>query len=379
MGADVVAWLERLVAHPTVSDRPLLACAADIAERCEALGFRIERFVDPLDPGKCTVLASIGPEGTDGLVLSGHMDVVPVVGQPWTTDPFRLTRRDDTLVGRGSADMKGFIAATLVALERIAAAEYTRELVLVWTHDEEIGCKGSAAFVEALGEVHRPFPKATLIGEPTSFQVLRMHPGHVAVEVEVDGLAAHSSRPDLGLNAIEGAAEVVRIVSELAAQLALEPADLPELERPVVAVNTATIHGGAAINIVPDRCVLQLGYRPLPGQGSTEVFERLQARIATSDIADRTRARVLRVTPAMLTPKGTHLEHTLCSHSPHPHVGAATFATDGGNLARLGMQPLVFGPGDINVAHKADEFVPVGELHHAVDVIEAVVRTHCTG
>lgn len=378
MEADVVTWLERLVAHPTISNRPLLAAADDIATRCETLGFRIERFVDPNDAGKCTVLASIGPEGTDGLVLSGHMDVVPVEGQPWTTDPFRLTRRGDTLVGRGSADMKGFIAATLVALERIPASSYTRELVLVWTHDEEIGCKGSAAFVEALGEVHRPFPKAALIGEPTSFQVLRMHPGHVAVEVEVGGLAAHSSRPDLGLNAIEGASEIVRIVAALAADLALEPADLPELERPIVAVNTATIHGGSAINIVPDRCVIQIGYRPLPGQRSTEVFERLQDRLRGSEIAERASARLLRITPAMLTPRDTPLEHTLCSHSPHPHVGAATFATDGGNLARLGMQPLVFGPGDINVAHKADEFVPIAELHRAVDVIEAVVRQHCT-
>jgi acetylornithine deacetylase len=376
---DVVRWLERLVAHPTTADQPILACASDIATRCEQLGFRVERFLDPVDATKCTVVASIGPAGTDGLVLSGHMDVVPTDGQPWTSDPFRLTRRDDRLVGRGSADMKGFIAATLCALERLRPDDYVRELVLVWTHDEEIGCKGSAAFVDAVlaDPSSRRFPTATLIGEPTSFQVLRMHPGHVAVAFDVAGLAAHSSRPDLGINAIEGVADVIRVVRDVAAELAQEPADLPELERPVVAVNVARVHGGTAINIVPDAARVEIGYRPLPGQDAHTVFHRLHERVGALGFGDRLGAEVIRTTPAMLTPSGTPLEATLCAHAAHPHVGAATFATDGGNLARLGMQPLVFGPGDINVAHKADEFVPVAELHRAVDVIEAVVRRHC--
>lgn len=377
MAADVIDWLTRLVAHPTTADHPILECAADIADAVERLGFRVERFMDPFDDQKCTIVASIGPAGTDGLVLSGHMDVVPTAGQPWTSDPFVLTRRGDTLVGRGSADMKGFIAATLCALERIAAKEYKRELVLIWTHDEEIGCKGSAAFVEAVGTLERSFPTAALIGEPTSFQVLRMHPGHVAVAFDVAGLAAHSSRPDLGLNAIEGAADVVALVREVARELAAEPQDLPELERPVVAVNVARIHGGSAINIVPDSATVEVGYRPLPGQDAHAVFHRMTDRLRQLQLDDRLKARVIRTTPAMLTPAGTPLQATLCEHSPHPHVGAATFATDGGNLSLLGMKPLVFGPGDINVAHKADEFVPVGELHRAIDVVEAVVRRHC--
>ncbi len=373
--ADVVRWLDRLVAFPTVSDRPLLDCAAVIAERCEALGFRIERFTDPKDAGKCTVVATLGPPGTEGLTLSGHMDVVPVEGQDWTTDPFRLSERHGALYGRGTADMKGFIAATLVALERIPSTAYTRELALIWTHDEEVGCKGSAALVDALRETERPFPRATLIGEPTSFRILRMHPGHVAVEIEVTGRSAHSSRPDLGTNAIEGAADVIERIRGLAAELALEPAALPEMERPIVPVNIATIHGGVAINLVPDRCVIQLGYRPLPGQAPDAVFERLRDRLAP--LGDGVRARILRITPGMLTPPGTPLEQALQPHSPHGQVGAAGFATDGGNLAALGLEPLIFGPGSIDVAHRADEHIPLDELHRAVDIIEALVRQRC--
>jgi acetylornithine deacetylase len=374
---DPIGLLRTLVAYPTVSDRPILACAADVAQRCADLGFRVERFMDPRDAQKCSVIASIGPMGTDGLILSGHMDVVPVDGQPWTSDPFVLTERDGKLLGRGSADMKGFIAATLCALQRIRPAEYVRELVLIWTHDEEVGCRGSAALADHLLATPRPLPSHALIGEPTDFKVLRMHPGHVAIELIVHGAAAHSSRPDLGVNAIEGAARVVEAVRSIADELVREPADLPELERPVVAVNTASIHGGSVINVVPDHVVIQVGYRPLPGQDPEAVYQRIRARVQELALPAGFESRVLRVTPALLTPRHTPLEHCLAEHADHAEVGAATFATDGGNLARLGVRSLVFGPGDINVAHSADEFVPAVQLLRAVDMIEAVVRRHC--
>jgi acetylornithine deacetylase len=304
------------------------------------------------------------------------MDVVPVLGQLWTSDPFLLTERDGMLYGRGSADMKGFFAATLSALARIRPDAYQRELVLIWTHDEEVGCLGSAQLTDHLQATGHSLPRACLIGEPTDFQVLRMHPGHVAIELAVVGRAAHSSRPDLGLNAIEGAARLVAVASAFADELATEQVDIPEIEKPWVAFNIATIEGGNAINIVPDRCVIRIGYRPLPGMGSDEVFERLVDRIPDA-LRPRTTARVLRRTPSLLTPRGTPLESSLARHALHDHVGAASFATDGGNLSRLGMQPLVFGPGSITVAHQPDEHIPLSQLHQAVDVIEDVVRHAC--
>ncbi|MFT4628882.1 MAG: acetylornithine deacetylase [Myxococcota bacterium] len=373
---QVVEDLTRLVAFPSVSDRALDDLAAWLAARLEDLGFTVDRFPDPTQPGKSSLIASIGPKNTDGLVLSGHMDVVPVADQPWTSDPFRLVERDGRLFGRGAADMKGFFAATLGALARIPRQAYRRELVLIWTHDEEVGCLGSAVLVDALAGTGRTFPSACLIGEPTDFQVLRMHPGHVAIELEVTGRSAHSSRPDLGINAIEGASRLVSEAVSLAKELGEEHADIPELERPWVALNVASIHGGTAVNIVPDRCSIRVGYRPLPGMGTDEVFERMIERVPT-DLKSRTVARVLRRTPALLTPAGTPLEGELAEHALHHAVGAASFATDGGNLARLGMLPLVFGPGSITVAHQPDEYIPVDQLVRAVDVIEGVVRRRC--
>jgi acetylornithine deacetylase len=365
--------LARLVAWPTVSDRPVDGIAAELAERFEAVGMRIERLDAP-EPGKCNLVCSAGPAGTDGIVLSGHMDVVPVEGQPWTSDPFRLTRAGDRLVGRGACDMKAFLAATVEALTRTPPRDLKRELVLVFTHDEEVGCLGSRWLADRFAAEQRPIPRLALIGEPTSFRMLRMHPGHVAARITCQGLAAHSSKPDLGRNAIRLAAKVVDALDGLADRWRRDVRFADLLERPFVVLNVATIRGGTAVNIVPDTCVVELGFRPLPGMAPEALFAELRAVVEPLGAVT---AELSRITPAMLTPAGTPLEAILRPWASAPEPAAASFATDGGNFERLGIQTLVFGPGSIDVAHKADEYVPIAELHRAVDVVDEVVSRRC--
>ncbi len=358
--------LARLVAYPTVSDRPVVGIAAYIAERCEAAGMRVERFEAP-EPGKVNLVCSMGPVGTDGIVLSGHMDVVPVEGQPWSSDPFKLTERGGKLYGRGSCDMKAFVAATMEALPRLPTLE--RELVLVWTHDEEVGCLGSRDLVTTLAG--RALPSMCLIGEPTSFRILRMHPGHVAVRIVCVGKAAHSSKPDLGESAIRKAGKVIERLDQLADDWSRDVHFADMLERPFVVLNIGKIRGGVAVNVVPDVCVLEVGFRPLPGMDEVALVAMLAERIAPWATVELQRS-----TPAMLTPVGTALEVLLRPYS----VGvpaAASFATDGGNLCKLGMAPLIFGPGSIDVAHQANEYVPVDELHRCVDVVAEIVARRC--
>lgn len=372
----VVDDLATLVAFPTVSNRPLTELAAFVAQRWEDLGFTVERF-EADEPGKCNLVASMGPTGTDGLVLSGHMDVVPTEGQPWTGDPFRLRTAGDRLIARGTADMKGFLAAVLQGLATVDLARLDRELVLIWTHDEEVGCQGSGALAEAW-PTDRPLPRACWIGEPTDFRVLRMHAGHVAVHVDVHGEAAHTSKPHLGRNAVELAAEVVAIVTAYARELAGSPQhDLP-LERPWVPLSAVRIHGGTAINVIPDHCRVDLGYRPLPGMDPHVVFEGLQARLdaALGPRRADVHAHLGTVTPSMLTPPDTPLEGLLHHHAV-PGPVAAPFATDGGHLARMGTAPLVFGPGAIDVAHKADEWIAAPDLLRTVDLVGEVVHARC--
>lgn len=379
--ATVLDDLARLIAFPTVSNRPVTELAAFVAGRLEDLGFAVDLYAsDDMPgggiPGKVNLVASIGPEGTEGLTLSGHMDVVPTENQPWSTDPFVLTRRGDRVLGRGTADMKGFLAAVLQALDARRGATFHRQLALVWTHDEEVGCLGSARLVQQLAKEERRFPSACLIGEPTDFQILRMHPGHVAFDVHFTGAAAHSSRPDLGTNAIEAAADAIIAVRQLARELESETAHEGHFARPWVAMNTGCIHGGSAVNIVPDRCSVQIGYRPMPGMSSDDVFERVRQRINGLELEAEIEYRLIRTTPSMLTPANTPLATLLADHA-NKGMESATFATDGGNLRKLGMLPLVFGPGSIEVAHKADEFVEIEALHKAVDVVGAVIDARC--
>lgn len=373
--------LARLVAFDTTSHRPTSALAAWLAEQLEGLGFAVEEVAGDAEAGKSNLIARRGPPGTDGLTLSGHMDVVPTEGQPWSSDPFVLTERDGRWFGRGTADMKGFFAATLAALRRLAGAQFARELVCVWTYDEEVGCLGSARLASALSAKGERLPSACLIGEPTDFRILRMHPGHTAVQLDFEGRAAHSSRPDLGANALEAAAASVMALRALARSWEQERAFEGMFERPWVAMNVARLHGGSAINIVPDQASLQVGFRPMPGMDPEalhgQIAEAAARALRAEGLDVRMHARILRITPALLTPEGTPLQGLLCEHT-HVHApGAASFATDGGNLTRLGALPLVFGPGSITVAHQADEYVPVADLHRAVDVIEAVVRRRC--
>ncbi len=365
--------LARLVAWPTVSDRPVTGIAAELADRFSAVGMRVERLDAP-EPGKCNLICSAGPIGTDGVILSGHMDVVPVEGQPWSSDPFVLSRRGDRLYGRGACDMKAFLAAIVEALERTPPRNLKRELMLVFTHDEEVGCLGSRAIADQFTASARPIPRLAVIGEPTSFRMLRMHPGHVAVRIRCGGLAAHSSKPDLGRNAIRLAARVIDALEALAERWRREVRFADLLERPFVVLNIATIRGGTAVNIVPDACVIEVGFRPLPGMAPEALYAELRAEVEPLGAVT---TELVRVTPAMLTPAGTPLEAILRPYATAPETGAAAFATDGGNFERMGIQTLVFGPGSIDVAHKADEFVPVDELHRAVDVVDELVGRRC--
>lgn len=365
----LVSDLATLINFPTVSRDPVDAIAAHLAERLEAVGFDTRMSWTDRTSGKCNVVARKGPELPGGLCLSGHMDVVPTEGQPWTSDPFTLTERDGSLYGRGTADMKGFIAAATRAVESFGSREFRRPLWIVWTHDEEIGCQGSAALVDR-GEMGGMLPEACLIGEPTGFQILRQHAGHVAVGVDVTGRAAHTSKPHLGINAIDAAAEVIRATAGVRDALARSGRPVP--------MSVARIHGGEAVNVVPDHCHLDIGFRPLPGMDARAIFDQLRDAIDRIDIAHAgITCTIEGIAPSLLTEEGTALQHALMAHADTPETGTAPFATDGGNLARLGMRPLVFGPGSIDVAHRADEYITVEALGRAEQIVHRLVHDMC--
>jgi len=389
MPEGLVPTLARLVAEPSVSDRPVDGVAALLAERAEAAGMRVE--LRQTSPGKVNVLASAGPEGTDGLLLSGHMDVVPVTDQRWTSDPFRLAERDGLLVGRGACDMKGFLAAVSVAVHALPVRRLRSELVLLWTHDEEVGCAGSAALVnqlqaEARAGRARPLPRPAIIGEPTDLRPCRLHPGHSSFVILCQGRSAHSSRPALGLNAIGLAMRAAAVVEAFAADLAEVRAHADLLESPFTIINLGQIHGGTAINIVPERCELRVGVRPLPGVELSALLAELADRLGHLRASARASGGDIELQPlqeaaALLTrPDCAHLHEVgalarAAGRDPTP-VGVP-FATDGGNLARLGLEPVIFGPGRIDQAHRPDESIPLADLQLTVDLLGRLMHQRC--
>jgi acetylornithine deacetylase len=374
--ARVVDTLARLVAYPTVSDRPVTEIAAYLAQLSQDAGFEVTQL--PTGPGKSNVIARAGPRGEGGLVLSGHMDVVPTEGQDWSTDPFRLTERDGALVGRGTADMKGFIAAVHAALVGFPITRLRREIVLIWTHDEEVGCLGARELVDRWANTLDPLPPDAWIGEPTDLHVCHMHPGHTTMDIHCTGRPAHSSRPELGLSAIHLAGEVLEILRGVASRWRAHPSDTPGLPSPHTVMNVGHICGGSAINIVPEHCSLSVGIRPLPGQDGIALIAEIEAALhpLTTDAAQqggKITLSIRQASPPMLTDPDTPLAAALLPHASGPDLQGVPFATDGGHLNRLGTRCLIFGPGSIDVAHRPDESVPAQALEQTVGIVRQVL------
>ena len=220
MRLDNTDLLERLIGHDTVSRNSNLPLVDFLCEYLDRPGIRIERHPSP-DGTKANLVVAMGPdidEERRGLVLSGHMDVVPADEDDWRSDPFRLTRVDDTLVGRGTSDMKGFVAIAANAVAALDPAKLLHPLVLIFTYDEEVGTVGAKHFADTWPEP-RQLPKSAIIGEPTSLRVIRMHKGHINLRLTSQGTAAHSGYPHLGLNAIEPVGRVIVALSDLRREL----------------------------------------------------------------------------------------------------------------------------------------------------------------
>jgi acetylornithine deacetylase len=372
--------LGRLVAFDTTSrnsNLPLADCLCDYLDRP---GVRIARNPSA-DGRKTNVVVWIGPEPDGdrrGLVLSGHMDVVPAEEDGWHSPPFTLTDGGDRWVGRGACDMKGFVALAANLAAEARAERWRAPLVLVFTYDEEVGTLGAKRLTESFPDA-AALPRSAIIGEPTSLRVARAHKGHFKMRVVLHGVAAHSGYPHLGINAIEPAGRVTVALSRLRRELEAEPAPNRELfpEVPYVPLNVGTIHGGSAINVVPDRCAVELGARPLPGIASEELIERVSRAVHEAAAPFEPEIELLSDSPALLLDEGAQIHRYLCGLTGQSAGASVSFATDAGWLQRLGIDCAIFGPGSIEVAHKPNEHLPKDQLAAAREPLEQAIRRFC--
>ncbi|MCS6926913.1 MAG: M20 family metallopeptidase, partial [Candidatus Binatia bacterium] len=317
---------KRLVAFDTVSSKSNVEAMEYLGAHLDDRGFRVSlQRSDVGGVAKANLLACAGPAEPDGLIISGHVDTVPFEEQPgWTRDPLRLEVDDHRVYGRGTSDMKGFLAQCLDAAGRLDLSSLRRPLVFVFTADEEIGCLGAARllphFTELLGEI--PLPRLAWIGEPTSYQVFHTHKGVVLFSVTVRGRGGHSSVPEQGVNAIAVAGKVIETIGRYQAELRTQrsPA-FAELfpESPYTTVNFGRISGGTAANMIAEECTVSVSYRPLPQTDPLEVYREIVRRLDLLDGRDygsphHSATIVVSqpfVVPPLLSPRGTSLERVL--------------------------------------------------------------------
>ncbi|MGX6648684.1 acetylornithine deacetylase [Maricaulaceae bacterium MS644] len=360
-------WLSELVAFDTTSRTSNLAFIAHVEAFLESLGARCERSYSD-DGSKSNLHAVLGPDADGGVVLSGHSDVVPVDGQAWTSDPFILVEREGKLYGRGSCDMKGFIACALAAAPDFAKAPLKRPVHFAFSYDEEIGCIGAPRMIEMMA-AKTPRPSCVIVGEPTLMQVVTGHKGLYSVRVEVHGKEAHSSLVESGACATTAAVRLMnQLVEESQALKAAAPADSP-FDPPYGTLTIGQMGGGTAINILARHAWFEALMRPAPWDDGPGLGRRLMESAAALQAELRVRAPEARVEVSILSNvpplkpeidgEAEQLARQLTGDNS-PRVVA--YGTEGGQFQEAGFSTIVCGPGSIEQAHQADEFVAIEQL-----------------
>jgi acetylornithine deacetylase len=365
--STVQELLARLVAFDTTSAKSNLPLVGFVRDYLDGHG--VSSMLTPSPNGqKASLFASTGPKAAGGIGLSAHSDCVPVTGQSWGSDPFTLELRDGRLYGRGACDMKGFLACVLASVPCFTAAPLREPIHIILSYDEEVGCTGVRPLIARLGH-DLPRPRAIIVGEPTSMAVIDAHKRIDAYTTTVTGREAHSSLPQLGVNAISVAAELIEKIDRIGVGLA-EAGTNDRFDPPASTVQVGTIEGGTAPNIVPKTCKFQWQVRSLPEADPDFVPRRLAAfagekllpRMQVVAPAAAIETRQQGSVPAFLAKPGSVAVALAGSLTGANSTSTVSFATEAGLFEEAGCPTVICGPGDIEQAHAADEFVTLAQL-----------------
>jgi acetylornithine deacetylase len=372
--------LERLVAFDTTSHLSNLALIEWVERYLAGHGIASRRIVSD-DGAKANLLATIGPASEGGVVLSGHTDVVPVAGQAWSSDPFVLVEREGRLFGRGSCDMKGFLALALAAVPDFLDAGLKRPAHLAFSYDEEIGCFGAPAMIDLIGR-ELPRPALVVVGEPTSMEVVSGHKGIGFWRVTVTGREAHSSRTDLGVSAVMGAARLMGELAAIAERLtrAADPASIFLPKGPTLTIGT--VAGGTAGNILARQCVFQFDLRGLPDDGSRaalggffDLARQIDAEIKVQAPEGGVVVEQLADVPPLRADPASEAEafvRRLAGDNGPARV--ASFASEAGQFQGAGLPAVLCGPGSIDQAHQPDEYVDITQMQRGAAFMARLVE-----
>ncbi len=373
---DTKALLRHLIAFPTVSTDSNLAMIAFLAERLEAVGARVEVHEDATGT-KANLFATLGPEVDGGILLSGHSDVVPVADQDWTTDPFEMVERDGRLYGRGTCDMKGFIAAAVAMAPFYAERVSNRPIHFAFTHDEETGCLGAQALAPIL-RARSVRPGVAIIGEPTSMRIIEGHKGCYEYSTHFTGLEGHGSAPDRGVNAVEYAVRYVARLLDLKERLQARAPANGRFDPPWTTINTGALTGGVAHNVIPGKARVDWEMRPVQHGDADFVkadlrdycahtlLPAMRAVMPDADIVTEVIGEVDGLIPA----DENEAKEIFMELTGANGADTVAFGTEAGIFQALGMSAVVCGPGSIEQAHKPDEYLALDQLEECLAMLE---------
>ena len=383
-GAPVsIEMIRRLVAFPTVSRDSNLELIHYARDYLQDLGAELRLTYDD-ERRKANLFATLGPAGQPGIVLSGHTDVVPVEGQAWDTDPFQVVEKDGKLYGRGTCDMKSFVAVALALAPEFARRGLKTPLHFAFSYDEEVGCIGVGRLISDLARAGIK-PKSCIVGEPTQMQPVIAHKGKHGYRCTVSGYACHSAYAPQGVNAVEAAAEAVAFLKGMARRYRDQGPYDRSFDIAHTTVHTGVIRGGTALNIVPHECVFDFEFRHLPGDDPDQLLAEFRQYVATK-LEPEMRAvhsdTGFTITPLSVLPvldSGPEAEIVGLAQelSGNSEIGKVSFGTEASRFQRAGIPTVVCGPGSIEQAHKPNEFVTVDQVLQCEQFMHRLMRRVC--
>lgn len=363
--AEQVSFLARLVAHDTTSSKSNLLLIDDVEAWLREHGAETRRVWNG-DRTKANLYAVVGPRLEGGVVLSGHTDVVPVDGQDWTADPFTLTERGGKLYGRGTADMKAFSAIALSLVPQMGALK--RPIIFALSYDEEIGLLGAPHMIAEIRD-KLPAPSAVIVGEPTMMKVIDGHKGIASFRTTVQGFTTHSSQTDRGVSAVEAAARLIAKISAMRDARAASADPASPFAPPATTMTVNVVRGGTQVNIMAGSCVFDWDCRVIPGDSAAAAFAEFTAFAREVEAAMRERADCCRIATQRLSdapplaPSADNPAADLAKAiTGRNSTGAVSYCAEAGQFQEAGFSAVICGPGSIDQAHQADEYLSLDQL-----------------
>ena len=376
---SAISMIDRLVGYDTISSKSNLALIDDIEAWVNDQGIETRRTWNS-DRTKANLWFTLGPKDRGGVIISGHVDVVPVEGQDWQTDPFSVVRKDGKLFGRGTTDMKGFVATALSLVPKIRRRELKTPIHFAITYDEEVGCLGVRELIADV-TANLPMPRAAIVGEPTLMKIINGHKGGRSLRTTVHGVAGHSSEPHRGANAIMAAAHIIVELQKIQAELQASADPDNGFDPPFSTIGIGIIRGGTARNIIPGTCWFDWEVRSLPGFDVDAVEQRVRDFCAREidpglkAVSPEAGVEITRNTnvPALIPTDDADSDRLIRQLTGLNQAGCVPFGTEAGLFQSAGIPATVFGPGAIQQAHQPNEFVEISQITECITFLGKLI------